>query len=545
MWNDLPIEEKNEYKKMILAFASLTEAFAQKAEDADTETLSPIINSKFQETVFQKAFGASAEDVGNTSYDAAMCKIDSSGISRKYLIGIKTFGIATGDQKIAQFKAYHDEWSSTLERIRRNSLDDNNRLKSKEEIDEANKNLYFKLAGEIADLRNMRIRSSEANIRGFNVTGEDVVETVYHVLMPSKKGDEPCVYVGETNYSQINKENISIIGCTSERNPTNFDFYDGIHKYRFTSADSQLLMNFDNNNIVQEKWEVIYLKDAYKFFSELGEKIYQGHENVKLDEALETVKTSEIQVESHESYSWLITNKDNEVEPFSGFNSFFGVGSKLSTDNRKGKIINLKRKYEGILDKDSLNAICESLTDFLLSSAPSKENKIKKISQREEILESAKKFNNPEFESDIKKFLYRPKSELYIPLPNSKEFHKNHPDFFAKSIWDQVADCLIKDKERRRFNLVFEPSGKIIPSYITQSDGKAIQSYEKQSYLGDWILKEIFQLREYEPLTTKRLNEVGINGIRVSKDKDTGDIHLYFIWIDKEDLPDDYIKSER
>ena len=32
MWNALPREEKNEYKKMILAFASLTEVFAQKSD---------------------------------------------------------------------------------------------------------------------------------------------------------------------------------------------------------------------------------------------------------------------------------------------------------------------------------------------------------------------------------------------------------------------------------------------------------------------------------------------------------------------------------
>lgn len=32
----------------------------------------PIINSKYQETIFQKAFHASAEDIGNTSYDVAI-----------------------------------------------------------------------------------------------------------------------------------------------------------------------------------------------------------------------------------------------------------------------------------------------------------------------------------------------------------------------------------------------------------------------------------------------------------------------------------------
>ena len=71
MWKDLPENEKEEYKRMILAFASLTELFSQKNEEND-EIPAPIINSKYQETIFQKAFHASAEDIGNTSYDVAI-----------------------------------------------------------------------------------------------------------------------------------------------------------------------------------------------------------------------------------------------------------------------------------------------------------------------------------------------------------------------------------------------------------------------------------------------------------------------------------------
>ena len=53
MWETLPENQKIEYKRMILAFASLTEVFAQKAEKEDDDfEYGPIINSKFQETVF-------------------------------------------------------------------------------------------------------------------------------------------------------------------------------------------------------------------------------------------------------------------------------------------------------------------------------------------------------------------------------------------------------------------------------------------------------------------------------------------------------------
>lgn len=71
MWIELPIEMKEDYKNLILAFASLSEVFAQKNVE-DVQALVPIINTKYQETVFNKAFHASVEDTANTSYDAAL-----------------------------------------------------------------------------------------------------------------------------------------------------------------------------------------------------------------------------------------------------------------------------------------------------------------------------------------------------------------------------------------------------------------------------------------------------------------------------------------
>ncbi|MDO0994142.1 hypothetical protein [Staphylococcus borealis] len=99
MWSKLNVEEKLKYKKLITNFASLSEAFSQKSEDVEGQ-VAPIVNSKFQETVFQKAFGAIGEDIANTSYDASLL-LDEE---HKYLVGIKSFGINSGDQKIAQFK---------------------------------------------------------------------------------------------------------------------------------------------------------------------------------------------------------------------------------------------------------------------------------------------------------------------------------------------------------------------------------------------------------------------------------------------------------
>ena len=114
MWEHLKSEQKDKYKTLITNFASLSQAFSQKAESEDegqTENyVAPIVNSKFQETVFQKAFNAVGEDIANTSYDASVV-VDEN---HKYLVGIKSFGINSGDQKIAQFKKDSQSWTDLL-----------------------------------------------------------------------------------------------------------------------------------------------------------------------------------------------------------------------------------------------------------------------------------------------------------------------------------------------------------------------------------------------------------------------------------------------
>ena len=196
MWNNLPTEQRDRYKKLITNFASLSEAFAQK-ESEDDAIVAPIINSKFQETAFQYSFNANAEDIGNTSYDAS---IDEG--NKKYLVGIKTFGVTSKDQKIAQFKAISPNWSNILNEIKDNA----STLTTKDEINQKNEHLYLELAKNIAEVRNLRIKSSEENLRGFKLEDSDQlaeVEAVYHVLMPSPKNVEPKIAVGETTYTPI------------------------------------------------------------------------------------------------------------------------------------------------------------------------------------------------------------------------------------------------------------------------------------------------------------------------------------------------------
>lgn len=539
MWESLPQTGKNEYKRLILAFSSLTDMFAQKASDSD-QNVAPIINSKFQETAFQRAFHAAAEDIGNTSYDVS---VEHEG--KKYLVGIKTFGIASGDQKVAQFKAKHDEWAEIIDRIKNNSGD----ASSKEEIDSLNEELYLELATRIAKIRNERIDSSYANIRGFRIDINDSdVHSVYHVLMPSDKNDEsPKIFVGETSYDKIDMDNIQVLGCTGKNNPTNFFFTDGNHTYKYTSADSQLHMNFTNRDIVCDEWDVKYAEDAYSIFEKIADMVYPELKEESVDE---TSKPFDFRVnlvqpkKIEESVCWTIWNKDGDTELYSGFNSFYGTGSKMGKDQRIQRINRIYDSYVDQVDIGKLKEVKEGLTTFLLEPATSSSEKAMKTRLRNYIVGIAKATENIDLKNDVTKMLYRPMDEMYIPIPDSAQFHRNHPNFFGPGFGELIPGTskLKLPKEQRVFNLIFDPSGDVMPAYITQDFGKAIESAEKQSYLGEWILRGVFQLGEYEPLTSKRLEELNINGLRFSKYHDSNDVHLEFMWIDEYNPPKGFIQ---
>ena len=132
--------------------------------------------------------------------------------------------------------------------------------------------------------------------------------------------------------------------------------------------------------------------------------------------------------------------------------------------------------------------------------------------------------NNQDLIKSIEKLVYRPVSEVYIPIPESNHFHAERPDFFGKNIG------------------TFKPGTKklALSKENNQDSGKAIQSIDKQDILGNWILRGVFQLAEREILTAQCLDELEINGIRLSKFKN-GEIGIEFIWIDVDNPPSDAI----
>lgn len=514
MWESLPVEKKQKYQKLITNFASLSEAFAQKAE-SERETVAPIVNSKFQETVFQRAFDAVAEDISNSSYDASIQLSEE----KKYLIGIKSFGIGSGDQKIAQFKADSaaNNWAKTFERITERAKQES----TKEAADDLNHDDYLTLAKQLAELRNARIESSKAMLRGFRAAGDTKIEAVYHALMPSKKGDKPQIYVGETTYASVDVENINILGSTTKNNPTNFSFEDGIHKYKYTSADSQLLMTFNNSDIVVEAWDVHYVDDAFALF----EHLHESSNELKKDPWNNVV----------DSVSWMLTNVDGQVEVSSGFNAWDGA-PKTGKDQRKTTIDRLMLDLPEITSVDIAQNIVDGMTDLLLNGNFNK-------AKRDVLIAKVESLNDYDITMRVKKALYRPVRELYVPIPNAHDWNANHPNFFGKNVGLLRSDNpkkLALNKKDRTFKMEFLASGDVVDAFLTQDYGKGIQSLGDQQILGEWILQGVFQLGEREPLTAKRLTELHINAIRMNKyeDNERG-IGLEFIWIDPENPPKD------
>ena len=81
--------------------------------------------------------------------------------------------------------------------------------------------------------------------------------------------------------------------------------------------------------------------------------------------------------------------------------------------------------------------------------------------------------------------------------------------------------------------------------FIAQQSGKGIESCHMQSILGEWIREKVFQLDKYQPLSRHKLEMIGINGIRLYKTNDSNDVHLEFIYIDENNIPDDFIARKR
>lgn len=97
----------------------------------------------------------------------------------------------------------------------------------------------------------------------------------------------------------------------------------------------------------------------------------------------------------------------------------------------------------------------------------------------------------------------RHSDEVYIPIP--AKIHKEFPNFFPDRDFP--------------FELKL-PSGDIMRSKVCQDGGKALMSYSNKE-LGKWILRDVLKLDEGEVLTYEKLQEVGIDTVRIDKISDS------------------------
>lgn len=89
--------------------------------------------------------------------------------------------------------------------------------------------------------------------------------------------------------------------------------------------------------------------------------------------------------------------------------------------------------------------------------------------------------------------------EVYIPIPSW--IYNQFQGFFPPR--DQP------------FNLIL-PSKKQLVAKICQDNSKALMTNPNQD-LGKWLLRKLLKLKEFELLTCQKLEEIGIDSVKITK----------------------------
>ncbi|OPA77090.1 hypothetical protein BFG05_04010 [Campylobacter pinnipediorum subsp. pinnipediorum] len=165
--------------------------------------------------------------------------------------------------------------------------------------------------------------------------------------------------------------------------------------------------------------------------------------------------------------------------------------------------------------------------DFLLSIESRKDDvdKIKLINTNDDIVDYiilplySPKTNEVEERSGLNQWNARGRkrneNEVYIAIPSF--IHKNKKNFFEYNT---------DDYKTEPFNVKL-PNGKILNMKVAQQGGKALMS-NPNSALGEWILREILELKPMELVTKEQLDIIGIDSVKLSKSK-AGIFYLDFL----------------
>lgn len=346
---------------------------------------------------------------------------------------------------------------------------------------------YDRLIGRIASLRNQKLRSTQNLLAGAGLTPETAFENIfYHYLSPAKDG---VVHVGETDYPFMDETDLSYTEPDESKRITAIFFTDGTHDFKYTPADSTLYMRFNHRekspggDIVHE-FEVKHFEDPHAAIMRMLSHEF-GIETTPADEespAVDALLTEAVEVIEEEPEEYV-------VFPLFRLDKW-GDTDAGEVDKKSGLNVRLgKSKNKG-------------------SNTP------------------------------------RPENEVEIRIPDAREFHEEHPYFFGTSSSGEGVSKLVRqngkwkpffDKDERTFKLTLTQSGVEMDAIITGDGNKQIMSKTSQKILGGWILSQVFQLAPYEMLTRDKLDELGLDGIKLIK-LDEGHIGMEFIKVTNRDL---------
>lgn len=224
VWEKYDKDQRNTYTDFLQMYGALSAMFNQKS----SETGAPYLDSKFQETIYARSFGAEAVDIGNTPHD-----IKSVFSGQNVGIGIKTWlNSSPSYQKVMQLK------------------------KDKSEIDAvAVTGVDADLAYKISEIKNSRLQTD------YDRLGLHESDNIYHYVTR----DHGKMVLQETAYPKVE---LSYLGDFVRNGDKSFEWSDGLKRYKYTFGDSQVWMLFGSqktDHTILSEVKIDILEDPFDF----------------------------------------------------------------------------------------------------------------------------------------------------------------------------------------------------------------------------------------------------------------------------------------
>lgn len=465
-------DQREEYELLLTLVGSLSNLFS--------ENFSPFLHYRAHENLFCKAFEAKNLARGDISYDALK---DGVGI------GLKTFlnGKGKSFQKVAEFNNKSDE-------IRKLAND------------------RKKIVHKIAKLRNERLKFAQNSTKA--------EKSFYHLVTRKP---------GKMNIVEVEMDFIDIDSIKLEKSqPKNtIRFKDDKNDYSFSLSKNTLLQRFDTteSKVIRE-FSVEILEDPLEYLrSKIIKEEVRSEVDLKSEESLE----SEDQFKSE---------KELKPEELLNGEEDFKLEEELETEVALELEEDIKARETSKNEKDlKLEVSMETRED----SKPEKEIKFKEDIKSEKELKSNKKFKldevlkyeNDDTENYIILPLYSPNTqrvqeksglnqwnaagrkrnpnEVYIPIP--AWIHDKFKGFFEYS---RVRKFRGESAKHSPSFIVKLPDNTEMKCKVAQQGGKALMS-APNSALGQWILRDVLELKEGQLLTYEKLEDIGIDSVKLTK----------------------------